>query len=1125
MARVVPGSDCFNTAAQAGGDLVDTSEVLAGMQRIQDYKEQLIRSGNSTGLAEKLRLFAEREAENSRIAAAMQRRHAALNVIVRDRLERSVASFMQAGLTPRQAILAILEGTTRGVEGSRVSVAAMNMAYEARYLGGMMSEIAAERPHLVVALQDPKMDADVMREMGELREGGKPGVTGNDDAKYVAKVFATYAEMARTDLNKLGASIGKLDGWAGPQAHDDIKMIAAGKQAWVDSLMNGKLDLERSFPDMLESERRQVLGDIFDTITTGMPNKRPSATNAGRANPANLAKSLGATRVLHFIDADAALAYRQEFGYGNTVSGMVAHLRNSARMGANMEVLGPNPELMVDSLTESVARRIRDASVSEAERAGRVAEYDRQIAAVESDVKSDQNPGGLDRQQRERLVARAARRRDEIAAAPIMSATEKKKLTDNIGLEGGRVTGQLRQALDIATGLASRPVSDGVTVAKIGNDIRALQSMAKLGGSVISSISDLTVNAAASVFRGSSFFKTLTTQLDGLRKGRPKGEVAEISFLLGEGFDGLLGHIVAPAAAQDGPVGKLANLQNMFFKFNGQSWWTDVTRASAGRIISAEMGMRAKTSFGRLPANYRHVLELHGIDAQRWKVIQSAGTRTVEGTSYITPDLIRSLPDAEIAPLVQGRINAEQVALERLRDRLDARSQTEQEWVASRRQKLDEWQAEAQARVDSRLAGNDIRTQVDRQILERRIELERAMLDSAEVETDLLEAVRGLGDQDTMRGLLAAVEDGRTLDQAGARTDALLERAGARTLRAGESLGARRQRARQEISRLTRQLRELEADSLARDGQVLDADRAAFQSRMRELTEFMDRSQSREIGRLEQLDAAERGLPDRIAAIVDGGRRDLELNLLRFFADETNYGILEPDARSRRFTTRALRPGTAGGEAIRFVAQFKGFPTVFTQRVLGRAIYGHRKDAAFLERFRHIGSLVAGATMAGYMSLTAKDMMRGYWPPRDPADPKTIMAAFLQGGAAGLYGDFLFSQVNRFGGGVLETVAGPTLGSIADAADTALKARDAAAGLITGQEAKAPAADALNLALNNTPFINLFYTRPALDYLFINSLREAASPGYLKRQKETRMKEYGQTRLDPLNLGPTAIGR
>jgi hypothetical protein len=53
-------------------------------------------------------------------------------------------------------------------------------------------------------------------------------------------------------------------------------------------------------------------------------------------------------------------------------------------------------------------------------------------------------------------------------------------------------------------------------------------------------------------------------------------------------------------------------------------------------------------------------------------------------------------------------------------------------------------------------------------------------------------------------------------------------------------------------------------------------------------------------------------------------------------------------------------------------------------------------------------------------------------------------------------------------------------------------------------------ADFLNYGTQNTPWINLFYTRPALDYLVLNSLREAATPGYLKRNEARRKTTYGQ---------------
>lgn len=839
------GADCFNAANKASGERLNKDEIDAAFQRMFDEKARLQAEGSIDGLADRLKSFAEREAERTKVAAAMQRRHAALNILVRDRLDRSVSTFMAFGMTPKKALLAVMEGTQKGVEGGRNSVHALMGAYESRYIGSMMAEIQANRPHLVSMLRDQRFDADILREMSELREGGKPGITGNADAQYVAKVFATYAEMSRTDLNRLGASIGKLDGWSGVQTHDDMKMIAAGPDAWIASVVQ-KLDLARTFPDATSrAEIEDALAGVYDTLITGFPNQPTPAERGQRVNPANLAKRLGKSRVLHFKNADAALAYRDEFGHGNTVSGMIGHLRNSARVAANMEQFGPNPEVMFRSIVDTMKRKIKEGDLPPAEKA-------KQMKSLEVDA------------------------------------------------------GQLRQAMDIATGMANRPVN--VTGAKISADIRAAQSMAKLGGAVISSMSDTVTTGVASMMRGSGFWKGFVAQLDGIRKGRPKGEFAEISYLLGEGFDGIIGHIVNPAAAVDGPVGRLSKMQETFFRWNGLSWWTDIQRATASRMISAEMGMRAKVAYADLPANYRHVLGLHSIDAAKWEAIRKVAFREAGGNAYVTPELVRDLPD---------------------------------------------------------------------------------------------DAVAGIG------------------------------------------------------------------------------------------------------------------------KTADDGRRELEMTLRRFFADETSYAVIETDARSRRTATWGMRPGTLAGEGIRFIMQFKGFPVAFAQRTFGRALMGQAPGTSALTKGAHIGALMAGMTMAGYVSMTMKDMVKGYWPPRDPTDPKTWAAAFVQGGAAGIYGDYLFGQVNRFGSGVLETAAGPTIGNAADLITLLLKSRDALTGKITGEEAKAPYADALNLALGVMPFVNLFYTRPALDYLILDSLREAVSPGYMKRQQKRRKTDYGQTKpyksLTPFN--------
>lgn len=100
-------------------------------------------------------------------------------------------------------------------------------------------------------------------------------------------------------------------------------------------------------------------------------------------------------------------------------------------------------------------------------------------------------------------------------------------------------------------------------------------------------------------------------------------------------------------------------------------------------------------------------------------------------------------------------------------------------------------------------------------------------------------------------------------------------------------------------------------------------------------------------------------------------------------------------------------------------------------------------------------------------------------------------------------------------GSVLETAAGPTIGTAADFIETFLKARDAAVGKLSGDDKRAPIDDLLQFMVSNNPVypVNLFYVRPALDYLFLNSMREAVSPGYLKRRGKRRMKDYQQQNI------------
>jgi hypothetical protein len=146
---------------------------------------------------------------------------------------------------------------------------------------------------------------------------------------------------------------------------------------------------------------------------------------------------------------------------------------------------------------------------------------------------------------------------------------------------------------------------------------------------------------------------------------------------------------------------------------------------------------------------------------------------------------------------------------------------------------------------------------------------------------------------------------------------------------------------------------------------------------------------------------------------------------------------------------------------------------------------------------------IVGTTALGYMVMQAKEVMKG----REPRPPsfETFVAAALQGGGLGIYGDFLFGQANRFGGGTLETLAGPGIGAAAEAIDLLQRTRFA---LATGDDDVR--GDAIRFIKSNTPFANLFYTQQALDYMVWYQLQETINPGYLSRMEDRVRRDNNQ---------------
>ena len=698
---------------------------------------------------------------------------------------------------------------TGSVEGRRGA-----RASAAREQGAIMGQYFGqvttelERAGLIDAFSTGALDDDVARALWQLNEAA-PRLDGIPaDAVTIARALHKAQEVARADANKAGAWIGKLSGWITRQSHDPWKLVKRGSQAWADAIAP-RLDWAR-----MESQhgpikdRAKWLAETYTNLAGGMHLKAPGAENN--------------------------TGFKGPGNLGKRMSQeRVLHFKSAD------DWLAYNREYGMGNLRESVFRGLK----SSAENTGLM----RVLGP---------NPEAMFT----RLVDQLRRNVREGANVKAMKAFDKATAED----------GWLSRRLSEITGKANIAVDE--LWARRASNVRAWQSMAKLGGAVISSITDIGTYASEMSYQGRGFLSGIGEAIGAIAQGRPKGEQREILSSLGVFFDSLSSDITRTGSLDETMGGRTSRMLQGYFKWNLLNWWTDSLRGSAALSMSHHLALQAGKSFDDLGPELRRALELFDVKAADWDHMRAKGVRTDEtGTAFLVPD---------------------------------------------------------------------------------------------------------------------------NLDEAAAR------------------------------------------------------------------------------------------------------------KLRSYIVDRAETAVLQPDADARAMLRQGTRPGTVIGEMARFVAQFKGFPAAYARQVLGREIYGRGPQAFGDGAVAGLAQLIVTSTVLGYAAMTAKDMLKGKTP-RDPKDPNTIIKAFTQGGGAGIYGDFLFGEYNRFGQSPLETAAGPALGTAADVGRLWAK-------MIRGE---ADAGDALRLAQNNTPYLNLFYTRIALDYLILYDVQEAIAPGTLRRMERRAKRDQGQTFL------------
>ena len=271
------------------------------------------------------------------------------------------------------------------------------------------------------------------------------------------------------------------------------------------------------------------------------------------------------------------------------------------------------------------------------------------------------------------------------------------------------------------------------------------------------------------------------------------------------------------------------------------------------------------------------------------------------------------------------------------------------------------------------------------------------------------------------------------------------------------------------------------------------------------------RAELTEFGGLEHL------TPEAIRASGDARADEVVSKVLGLIQDESEYAVLNPDLATKTLASGGgAQRGTVRGELARSVMQFKSFPIAMFSRHWGRILdmptVTDGSAPALANRLLYAGAMLVSTTALGALALQAKQVVAG----KDPIDmqgehaTKFWLKAFAQGGGLSIAGDLMLNDpgnsTTEFAKNLGGTILGPAPSDVIRAGVIPIEAgwQEAKGKRITA------AADTLNLARSNVPYVNLWYAKAALDHAGMNALQENLSPGYLGRIRKRAQQDWGQ---------------
>lgn len=257
--------------------------------------------------------------------------------------------------------------------------------------------------------------------------------------------------------------------------------------------------------------------------------------------------------------------------------------------------------------------------------------------------------------------------------------------------------------------------------------------------------------------------------------------------------------------------------------------------------------------------------------------------------------------------------------------------------------------------------------------------------------------------------------------------------------------------------------------------------------------------------------------PESIYATGDANARQISAKITGLIKDESEFAVINPDMAAQAVQTfGGLKAGSAGGEFARLMMQFKSFPATMISRHWRRMLDSGGKlegAPAIANPFVYGAAMLLSTTALGAIAYQAKQIAGGKDPinmdPTEDTGRKFWTQAMMQGGGMSFMGDILLKDTTADRSSLdtlSRTFMGPTFGTAADAFELTKGNIDE---LRAGKDPQA-GAEAIRFARSHTPLVNLWYSKAALDHMFVHAMQENLNPGYLGRMRGRARKEWDQ---------------